>query len=89
MGKLVWKLNAERDGVPGSLLDSYHEEHSAVGKRLLNNTSSGLKSATAGNLLLKKLRDAVLSLAGQSSHVQDAAMGFVSENDITYRNSSL
>ena len=86
---LVWKLAAVRHGAPPALLDSYHEERSAVGKRLLRTTSRGLHAATAANPLVEKIRDAVLSLAGHSTHLQTALAGFISETDIHYRESSI
>ncbi len=86
---LAWKLAAVSHGAQDALLDSYHEERSAVGKRLLRTTSRGLHAATATNPLLEKLRDTLLSVVSHSQYVQETLAGFISETDINYRESSI
>lgn len=88
VANLAWKLAAVRDGADSSLLDTYEEERSAVGKELLERTSAVLKAGTEPNPILEKIRDAVASVASRIPQVQQAAVGFVSETAIHYRGSS-
>jgi 2-polyprenyl-6-methoxyphenol hydroxylase-like FAD-dependent oxidoreductase len=86
---LAWKLAAVTYGAPPQLLDSYDEERSAVGRRLLRTTKTSLSAATVGNAIFEKLRDTVLSLAAHSNHLKQVLAGFISETDINYRESSI
>ena len=86
---LVWKIAAVAEGAPSALLDAFGEERIAVGQALLERTGRGLAMATASNPLVEWIRDRALSIAGKFSRVQDALVGFISETDIDYRNSSM
>ncbi len=85
---LAWKIAAVRNGADQSLLQSYEEERGKVSEELLNNTSRVLKVVTTRNVLLEKLRDALVHTVTQIPYVQDQIVGFVSETAIGYRDSS-
>jgi 2-polyprenyl-6-methoxyphenol hydroxylase-like FAD-dependent oxidoreductase len=85
---LAWKIAAVRNGADESLLKSYEEERGKVSEELLHNTSRVLKAVTTRNVLLEKLRDALVHTVTQIPYVQDQLVGFVSETAIGYRDSS-
>jgi 2-polyprenyl-6-methoxyphenol hydroxylase-like FAD-dependent oxidoreductase len=86
---LGWKLAAVHRGADPNLLSSYEEERSAVGKSVLKATSEGLSALTTTNPLLTWLRDLLLPIATQWPLVQRAALGFISETALDYRDSSI
>jgi 2-polyprenyl-6-methoxyphenol hydroxylase-like FAD-dependent oxidoreductase len=88
VANLAWKLAAVARGADEALLDSYHEERSEVGRKLLKFTERGLKMGTA-NPLMGWVRDAVLPVVTQFDAVRNAMVGFVSETAIEYRSSSI
>ncbi|WP_141589964.1 FAD-dependent monooxygenase [Myxococcus sp. AB056] len=62
---LGWKLAAVlREGAPGTLLDSYHQERHPVGRALLSNTQaqSALMGFTPEILALRELMNGILRL---------------------------
>lgn len=86
---LAWKLAAVARGADASLLDSYHEERSEVGKALLRSTERSLKLATVANPLLERLRDLLAPVVSRPAAVQNALVSFISETGIEYRHSSI
>src|ERR1700758_2184482 len=89
VANLAWKLAAVARGAGDSLLDSYEEERSEVGRALLRFTERGLKFATASNPVIEKLRDTLAPIAVKRPPVQQNAVGFISETAIEYRSSSV
>jgi 3-(3-hydroxy-phenyl)propionate hydroxylase len=85
---LGWKLAAVARGADDVLLNSYEEERGAVGRALLRFTERGLKVASLSNPVMEKLRDTLAPIMVKVRAVQHAALGFVSETAIEYRESS-
>ena len=86
---LAWKLAAVARGADESLLDSYEEERSEVGKALLRFTERGLKMASTTNPLLENIRDVFVPFVSGLKPVQRALTGFIAETAIEYRSSSI
>lgn len=86
---LAWKLAAVHRGAPDSLLDTYQEERSAVGKALLSRTGFGLRLGTATNPFVRWIRDLAAPELTRLPFVQKAIAGFMSETAIDYRGSTL
>ena len=88
-GNLAWKLAAVARGASESLLSSYEEERSEVGKALLRFTGRGLRMASTVNPLLEGLRDKLVPFLFNLKPVQRALTGFIAETAIEYRSSSI
>jgi len=86
---LAWKMAAVARGADESLLNSYEEERSEVGKALLRFTERGLKMASMTNPLLENIRDAFVPFVSNLKPVQRALTGFIAETAIEYRSSSV
>ena len=86
---LAWKLAAVARGANDSLLDSYEEERSEVGRALLRFTGRGLKMASTTNPLLEGIRDKLVPFLSNLKPVQRALTGFIAETAIEYRSSSI
>jgi 2-polyprenyl-6-methoxyphenol hydroxylase-like FAD-dependent oxidoreductase len=86
---LAWKLAAVARGAGDSLLNSYEEERSQVGKALLRFTERGLKMASTKNPLLESLRDKFVPFFSNLKPVQRAVTGFIAETAIEYSSSSI
>jgi 2-polyprenyl-6-methoxyphenol hydroxylase-like FAD-dependent oxidoreductase len=86
---LGWKLAAVARGADESLLDSYEEERSEVGKALLRFTERGLKMASTTNPLLENIRDVFVPFFSNLKPVQRALTGFIAETAVEYRSSSI
>ncbi len=86
---LAWKLAAAARGGSESLLNSYEEERSEVGRALLRFTDRGLKMASTANPLLEGLRDKLVPFVSNLKPVQRRMTGFIAETAIEYRSSSI
>ena len=86
---LGWKLAAVARGGDESLLNSYEEERSEVGRALLRFTERGLKMASTTNPLLENIRDVFVPFVSSLKPVQRALTGFIAETAIEYRSSSI
>jgi hypothetical protein len=86
---LAWKLAAMARGASESLLNSYEEERSEVGKALLRFADRGLKMASTTNPLLEGIRDRFVPFISSLKPVQRALTGFIAETAIEYRSSSI
>ena len=89
VANLAWKIAAVENGAHPDILNSYEEERGAVGKALIQKTSSVLRAATASSHIVEKIRDLMMSTASNLPAVQEAIVGFLSETDINYRHSSI
>ncbi len=86
---LAWKLAAVARGANESLLHSYEEERSEVGKALLRFTDRGLKMASTTNPFVEGLRDKLVPFISNLKTVQRALTGFIAETAVEYRSSSI
>jgi 2-polyprenyl-6-methoxyphenol hydroxylase-like FAD-dependent oxidoreductase len=89
IANLAWKMAAVARGADDTLLQSYEEERSAVGRALLRFTERGLKLATSSNPMIEKVRDVLAPIVTSLHPVQRKAIGFISETAIEYRYSSV
>lgn len=89
IANLAWKVAAVARGADDSLLNSYEEERSAVGRALLRFTERGLKAATESNRFFDAVRDALLPYLSKLELVRQSTVGFISETAIEYRSSSI
>ncbi|WP_078843900.1 FAD-dependent oxidoreductase [Streptomyces albus] len=82
---LGWKLTAVlRDGAPGTLLDSYHEERHPVGRMVLRSSGAILRLATARVPSGPGLRRLAALIAGRARPVTRRALGSVTGIGIAY-----
>ena len=89
VANLAWKIAAVENGAHRDILNSYEEERGAVGKALIQKTSSVLRAATASSHIVEKIRDLLMSTASNLPAVQESIVGFLSETEINYRHSSI
>jgi hypothetical protein len=86
---LAWKLAAVVRGAGESLLDSYEEERSEVGKALLRFSDRGLKMASTTNPILEGIRNKLVPFISNLKPVQRRLTAFIAETAIEYRSSSI
>lgn len=87
---LMWKLSlVHRRRAHPPLLESYDAERKPISDALMGVTSVALRTATASNWLLERMRDALLSRIATFEPVQDRLRGSVSEIGINYRRSPI
>ena len=86
---LAWKLAAVARGADESLLNSYEEERSEVGKALLRFSDRGLKMASTTNPILEGIRNKLVPLISNLKPVQRRLTAFIAETAIEYRSSSV
>ena len=87
---LAWKLALVIDGVAKpSLLDSYSQERTAVGDRVLKNAGLMTEAATLSNPLLQDVRNAIVRFAAGFPLIQHKIADQLAEMDIGYPDSPL
>lgn len=87
---LAWKLAlVHRGQAAESLLESYHQERSAVGDLVLQNAGRLTRLATMRNPLLQFIRNQIAHFASQFDFVQQRAIANLTELGICYRESPL
>ena len=89
-GNLAWKLAlVERGGAPARLVETYHEERHPVGHRVIRDSGRMLKAGMAEGAVARRLRDALAPLVLSLPPAQRRIRGFLTEEDITYRDGPL
>lgn len=87
---LAWKLALViRGDARPALLDSYSQERSAVGDRVLRNAGLMTEAATLRNPLLQDLRNAILRFAAGFPQIRHRVADQLAEMDIGYPESPL
>src|SRR5215212_8024556 len=82
---LAWKLALAVGGLaPGSLLDSYERERRPVAKGVVSTTDRLTRLATVRSPLLRRLRNALLPLAGRAGRLPWRLAKNLSELDVAY-----
>src|SRR5215218_9665309 len=82
---LAWKLALAVGGLaPGSLLDSYERERRPVAKGVVSTTDRLTRLATVRSPLLRRLRNALLPLAGRAGRLPRRLAKNLSELDVAY-----
>ena len=83
---LAWKLGLVVRGMaPGSLLDSYERERRPVAKGVVSTTDRLTRLATVRSPLFRRLRNALLPIAGRAGRLPRRLAENLSELDIAYR----
>ena len=87
---LAWKLAYVLQGkLNESVLDTYQAERQRVGKNVLRNTTFLTNAVTTHNVILKNIRDFIISHLARFNFIQRKIVNTVSELAITYSNSTL
>lgn len=87
---LAWKLALVIAGTARrSLLDSYSQERTAVGDRVLKNAGLMTEAATLSNPLLQDVRNTILRIAASFPQIQHKIADQLAEMDIGYPDSPL
>lgn len=87
---LAWKLTLVIEGAANpALLDSYSQERSAVGERVLRNAGLMTEAATLRNPLLQTVRNAILRFAAGFPQIRHRVADQLAEMDIGYPDSPL
>jgi 2-polyprenyl-6-methoxyphenol hydroxylase-like FAD-dependent oxidoreductase len=83
---LAWKLAlVVRGSAPGSLLDSYERERRPVAKGVVSTTDRLTRLATVRSPLLRRLRNALIPVAGRAGGLPRRLAMNLSELDVAYR----
>jgi 2-polyprenyl-6-methoxyphenol hydroxylase-like FAD-dependent oxidoreductase len=83
---LAWKLAlVVRGRAPGSLLDSYERERRPVARGVVSTTDRLTRLATVHSPLLRRLRNALIPIAGRAGRLQRRLAKNLSELDVAYR----
>jgi 2-polyprenyl-6-methoxyphenol hydroxylase-like FAD-dependent oxidoreductase len=83
---LAWKLAlAVRGRAPGSLLDSYERERRPVARGVVSTTDRLTRLATVHSPLLRRLRNALIPIAGRTGRLPRRLAKNLSELDVAYR----
>jgi 2-polyprenyl-6-methoxyphenol hydroxylase-like FAD-dependent oxidoreductase len=83
---LAWKLALVVSGrAPGSLLDSYERERRPVAKGVVSTTDRLTRLATVRSPLLRRLRNALIPIAGRAGGLPRRLAKNLSELDVAYR----
>src|SRR5215211_513564 len=83
---LAWKLALAVGGLaPGSLLDSYERERRPVAKGVVSTTDRLTRLATVRSPLLRRLRNALIPIAGRADRLPRRLAKNLSELDVAYR----
>jgi 2-polyprenyl-6-methoxyphenol hydroxylase-like FAD-dependent oxidoreductase len=83
---LAWKLAlVVRGRAPGSLLDSYERERRPVARGVVSTTDRLTRLATVRSPLLRRLRNALIPIAGRAGRLPRRLATNLSELDVSYR----
>jgi 2-polyprenyl-6-methoxyphenol hydroxylase-like FAD-dependent oxidoreductase len=83
---LAWKLAlVVRGRAPGSLLDSYERERRPVARGVVSTTDRLTRLATVRSPLLRRLRNALIPIAGRAGRLPKRLAMNLSELDVAYR----
>jgi 2-polyprenyl-6-methoxyphenol hydroxylase-like FAD-dependent oxidoreductase len=83
---LAWKMAlVVRGRAPGSLLDSYERERRPVAKGVVSTTDRLTRLATVRSPLLRRLRNALIPIAGRAGGLPGRLAKNLSELDVAYR----
>jgi hypothetical protein len=83
---LAWKLAlVVRGRAPGSLLDSYERERRPVARGVVSTTDRLTRLATVRSPLLRRLRNALIPIAGRAGRLPRRLAKNLSELDVAYR----
>jgi 2-polyprenyl-6-methoxyphenol hydroxylase-like FAD-dependent oxidoreductase len=83
---LAWKLAlVVRGQAPGSLLDSYERERRPVAKGVVSTTDRLTRLATVHSPLVRRLRNALILIAGRTGQLPRRLAKNLSELDVAYR----
>ncbi len=83
---LAWKLAlVVRGRAPGSLLDSYERERRPVARGVVSTTDRLTRLATVRSPLVRRLRNALIPIAGRAGRLPRRLAKNLSELDVAYR----
>src|ERR671910_2865704 len=83
---LAWKLAlVVRGRAPGSLLDAYEPERRPVARGVVSTTDRLTRLATVRSPLLRRLRNALIPIAGRAGRLPRRLAENLSELDVAYR----
>jgi hypothetical protein len=83
---LAWKLAlVVRGRAPESLLDSYEQERRPVARGVVSTTDRLTRLATVRSPILRRLRNALIPIAGRAGGLQERLAKNLSELDVAYR----
>jgi 2-polyprenyl-6-methoxyphenol hydroxylase-like FAD-dependent oxidoreductase len=83
---LAWKLAlVVRGRAPGSLLDSYERERRPVARGVVSTTDRLTRLATVRSALVRRLRNALIPIAGRAGRLPWRLAKNLSELDVAYR----